>query len=651
MNTDLELQRADNTLAKVTLLLWHVWDALVRPVSSTTNQEERRRVRLLAAVLVAVFVTGTLILVSRAIQMPGSMDDADFLGSVFSLFAILGLYVLNRHGHTDLAALTLIGLMLVLFVGIAFAPNSLRTLLYFSVIPILLAALFFSARVVTWVTSITIIASVLLSQVSSRMTLMDVFDASQLILLSAMVIIVYINHTRAVEQIRRAQLQSAYDQVRASEAALEQRVEARTRDLQVAAEVSRQVTTVLDRASLLAQLVELTRAGFEMDHVAVYIHDPARHVLELAATTGSQEKRATMLGATFSLADSKQGLVLEAARQHRAVIVNDVHHDARYFANPLLSNTNSEAVFPMRVGNLLIGVLDLQSNRQARFTEDDTRVLTSLAEQIGIAVRNAQLYTESQSAQQEAEKANRVKSQFLAAMSHELRTPLNAILNFSQFVSSGMLGTVNDEQVDVLNKITSSGKHLLSLINDVLDISKIESGALTLFVEAEVDLTEELKAVEAAGRSLLNGKPVEFIVDVQKDLPRVVGDRRRIRQIILNLVSNACKFTEEGQVTIQLCQKGDSEVLLTVRDTGPGIAPEDHPAIFETFRQTEAGLRHSEGTGLGLPISLRLAEAHGGRLWLESTLGQGSTFYVALPIRSLHLLQMIRSAEKKEATT
>jgi hypothetical protein len=218
MNTDLELQRADNTLAKVTLLLWHVWDALVRPVSSTTNQEERRRVRLLAAVLVAVFVTGTLILVSRAIQMPGSMDDADFLGSVFSLFAILWLYVLNRHGHTDLAALTLIGLMLVLFVGIAFAPNSLRTLLYFSVIPILLAALFFSARVVTWVTAITIIASVLLSQVSSRMTLMDVFDASQLILLSAMVIIVYINHTRAVEQIRRAQLQSAYDQVRAEAA-------------------------------------------------------------------------------------------------------------------------------------------------------------------------------------------------------------------------------------------------------------------------------------------------------------------------------------------------------------------------------------------------------------------------------------------------
>ena len=256
--------------------------------------------------------------------------------------------------------------------------------------------------------------------------------------------------------------------------------------------------------------------------------------------------------------------------------------------------------------------------------------------------------TELVSAKEEAEKANRVKSQFLAAMSHELRTPLNAILNFSQFLACGMLGEVNDEQVDMLNKVTASGKHLLSLINDVLDISKIESGALTLFVEDGVDLRDELRVVETSGRALLGDKPVTLTVSVDEDVPLIVGDRRRIRQIMLNLVSNACKFTDRGRVIIHLQQTTDGEVLLTVQDTGPGIAPEDHAAIFETFRQTEAGLRHSEGTGLGLPISLRLAEAHGGRLWFDSTLGQGATFYVALPVRSLHLLTLIRTSRKKE---
>ena len=150
-------------------------------------------------------------------------------------------------------------------------------------------------------------------------------------------------------------------------------------------------------------------------------------------------------------------------------------------------------------------------------------------------------------AKEEAEQANEVKSHFLAAMSHELRTPLNAILNFSQFVSTSMLGPVNDEQVEFLNKITSSGKHLLSLINDVLDISKIESGALTLFIEEGIDLRTELRTVEDAGRAILNNKPVQLSVDVQENLPLVAGDRRRIRQIMLNLVSNACKFTGDGR--------------------------------------------------------------------------------------------------------
>jgi signal transduction histidine kinase len=299
----------------------------------------------------------------------------------------------------------------------------------------------------------------------------------------------------------------------------------------------------------------------------------------------------------------------------------------------------------MLVGNSLIGVLDLQSEQPDRFGADEARVLTSLAEQIGVSVRNAQLFAEAQAARHEAEQANHVKSQFLASMSHELRTPLNAILNFSQFVSSGMMGPVNDEQVDVLTKITASGKHLLSLINDVLDISKIESGALALFVEDNVNLSDELQTVIAAGKTIVGHKPVELSAVISDDLPLIVGDKRRVRQIMLNLVSNACKFTEEGHVRIWLAQRGD-EILFTVEDTGLGIAPEDRVAVFETFRQTETGLRQSEGTGLGLPISKRLTEAHGGRLWFDSVEGHGSTFFVALPVSSPQLTAMIKSGAR-----
>jgi signal transduction histidine kinase len=241
---------------------------------------------------------------------------------------------------------------------------------------------------------------------------------------------------------------------------------------------------------------------------------------------------------------------------------------------------------------------------------------------------------ETERAKEEAERANTVKSAFLASMSHELRTPLNAVLNFSQFISSGMLGEVNNEQIDMLEKITSSGKHLLNLINDVLDISKIESGSLRLFVEPNVDLVQEVKTVADIGRALLKDKQVELKLDIPADVPKITADRRRIRQVLLNLVSNACKFTDAGEVSISV-EKHDQEVRVLVKDTGPGIAAQDHNTIFEAFRQTDAGIRQGAGTGLGLAISRRLAEAHGGKLWLESQLGAGATFFVAIPLKAV----------------
>lgn len=240
---------------------------------------------------------------------------------------------------------------------------------------------------------------------------------------------------------------------------------------------------------------------------------------------------------------------------------------------------------------------------------------------------------EAKKAREEAERANQVKSAFLASVSHELRTPLNSIINFTKFVNKGVMGPVTERQQETLSKVIDSGQHLLNLINDVLDMSKIESGSLSLFVEENININAILDTVVADARGMLHDKPVELLVEVDENLPPIMGDRKRILQIVLNMVSNACKFTEQGQVTIK-AQQQNSDIHITVKDTGPGIAPEDYDAVFESFKQTSTGLRHGEGTGLGMPISKSLAEAHGGRLWFESTVGEGTTFYVTLPVKS-----------------
>ncbi len=417
-------------------------------------------------------------------------------------------------------------------------------------------------------------------------------------------------------------------------ASLEDRVTQRTRDLTIAANVSRQITQVLDLERLLPELTELTRTNFGLYHVSIFLFDETANILHLQAGTGAAGHQMVSEDKQFTL--DARGLVPLAARERKLEIINDIEKSSEHQRNPLLSDTHSEAALPMVLGERLIGVLDLQSAQINAFSDDDVKVLTTLAEQIAIAVRNAQLFTDVQQARHEAEQANRVKSQFLASMSHELRTPLNAILNFTQFVSSGMLGSVTDEQVETLDKVVYSGKHLLGLINDVLDISKIEAGALKLFVETNVDLAQEVAAIADTARTLIADKPVELQVDVASDLPHITGDRRRIRQIMLNLVSNACKFTDKGSIRLVLDQRED-HLCFAVHDTGPGIASEDQAAVFELFRQTTAGLRQGEGTGLGLPISRRLAEAHSGSLWLESVPGQGASFYVSLPIRSSKL--------------
>jgi signal transduction histidine kinase len=231
----------------------------------------------------------------------------------------------------------------------------------------------------------------------------------------------------------------------------------------------------------------------------------------------------------------------------------------------------------------------------------------------------------------ELESASRHKSEFLASMSHELRTPLNAIIGFSQVLQQRLFGELNEKQAEYVDDILSSGNHLLSLINDVLDLSKVEAGQVELEI-APLSLREALErgVVMIRERALRGGVSTRLELDPTVDV--VPGDERRLRQVVFNLLSNAVKFTPAGGSVSVSSERVDGEVHVAVADTGIGIALEDQERIFEEFQQTEAGARQREGTGLGLALSKRLVELHGGRIWVESAPGRGSRFVFTLPV-------------------
>jgi signal transduction histidine kinase len=258
-------------------------------------------------------------------------------------------------------------------------------------------------------------------------------------------------------------------------------------------------------------------------------------------------------------------------------------------------------------------------------------VMQTLADQIAVAIQNAALFQSAQEARAEAEEANRLKTQFLTSMSHELRTPLNAVINFAYLLSAGLEGPLTEAQVDMLNRIGEAGRHLLELINNILDLAKIESGRIDLLLE-DVKLGELITSVMSTAAGLVRDKQIRLHYEAPDDLPLVRGDRGRIRQILLNLVANAAKFTERGHILVRATATTQA-VIVSVEDTGIGMTPEEIPQAFTEFVQVEGGLaRRVGGTGLGLPISKQFVEMHGGVMWVESQPGAGSTFYFTLPI-------------------
>lgn len=291
----------------------------------------------------------------------------------------------------------------------------------------------------------------------------------------------------------------------------------------------------------------------------------------------------------------------------------------------ILSQAQSMLLFGLALAAL---VLLASLLRYAQLQQIDSQL--HMLEEVLEVSRDAT--ADAEEARQQAVQADTMKSAFLASMSHELRTPLNAIINFSKLLRAEQWGGINLEQGIYLDRVVSNGEHLLNLINDVLDISKIAAGSLSLYLEEEVDLCEEFSDLEAMVLVLLGQKTVQFKMDLQP-VPLIMADRGKIQQIVVNLLSNACKFTHEGQINLSLDYlPGEGKLRFIVQDTGVGIAEAEQEKVFRAFEQSASGLRLGTGTGLGMPISRALAEAHGGSLHLYSLPGKGTRFSCLLPL-------------------
>jgi signal transduction histidine kinase len=402
-------------------------------------------------------------------------------------------------------------------------------------------------------------------------------------------------------------------------------------ELKALGEVTQAVNSTLDLQTVLSTIVAKAVEISATDAGAIYEFDAARDTFVLRATCGMDAAmtaaiRETRIG--FGVA----GLDQAAAAGTHAQIADLAETPPSPVTDIVLkAGFRAILVMPLLRPDGIVGLLVVRRRMPGAFVPTTVEHLQTFAAQCVIAIENARLFSEIEEKSRELSIASQHKSQFLANMSHELRTPLNAILGYTELILDDIYGATPPKMREVLQRIESNGRHLLGLINDVLDLSKIEAGQLSLSL-GDYSIKNLVQGVYVAVEPLAAAKKLTLALDLAPDLPPARGDERRIAQVLLNLVGNAIKFTDQGSVMIRATQSGDV-ITLAVHDTGPGIAPADQQKIFEEFQQADNSItRGKGGTGLGLAISRRIIDMHGGRIWVESALGVGSTFFVVLPV-------------------
>jgi GAF domain-containing protein len=423
-----------------------------------------------------------------------------------------------------------------------------------------------------------------------------------------------------------------------------QELEARTRELarsvgelKALGEVGQAVSSTLDLETVLSTIVthavqlSATNGGiiYEYDEPTQEFHLRASYRMEPELVEAYQ---ATPLrlgqGATGRAAATTEPVQITDLLQEQELPIRGIR--------PMLSRLGYRSLLavPLLLKQRIMGALTVFRREVGSFSPEVVNLLQTFAAQSALAIQNARLYREIEDKSRQIEAANRHKSEFLANMSHELRTPLNAIIGFSEVLGERLFGELNEKQAEYTEDILSSGRHLLSLINEILDLSKVEAGRMELEL-ATFDLPLAIDNARTFVRERATKHGINLDVTVDERLGDFVGDERKIKQVLLNLLSNAVKFTPEGGRIGITARQADGSVEISVSDTGIGIAPEDQARIFEEFRQVGSDYAHkTEGTGLGLTLAKKFVELHGGKIWVESEVGKGSTFSFTLPERS-----------------
>jgi signal transduction histidine kinase len=411
---------------------------------------------------------------------------------------------------------------------------------------------------------------------------------------------------------------------------------------------SQELNESLQQQTATADVLKvISRSTFDLKAVLNTLVESAARLCDADKTIITREKngtfyRAEAYGFHREFMDYVRDTPIKAERgsgsgrallEGRVIHIRDVKADPEYtfVEHQKLGDFRTLLAVPMMREGVPSGVVTLTRSEVRPFTDKQIELATTFADQAAIAIENVRLFDEIQDKSRQLEEASQHKSQFLANMSHELRTPLNAILGYTELMADGAYGEPSEKMVGILQRLEANGKHLLGLINDVLDLSKIEAGQLVLEL-SDYCIQDIAQTVRSTLEPLAADKKLGFKVEVAPRLPSGRGDGRRLTQVLINLVGNAIKFTDAGEVAIK-AEANNGSFHVSVRDTGPGISSADQARLFQEFQQADNAItRKKGGTGLGLAISKRIIEMHGGKIWVESQPGQGSTFTFTLPV-------------------